>query len=231
MNSKTPTPEHRSTFTALTILVALLVSSFLFFRYQDERENREYCEQRLAEMPSTWDVVDTASMMTAFWYTQYPCGIQQFEYPLRALDGPPTPEMCVEARRIVAEREAARWAPRDRYADGVDFYDMISCAATGRYEGDGEKLGVDTVESPLRHGSWVLGGECEQLAFAVQKRAQGPMCKDFVKNDSTIAEKCRLELHAHITELCERDDLDENTLRDCLTMWGRKKPVRVLPKK
>lgn len=226
MTEKTQNPDMRSHLSALTIIITLVLSSVAFWKFTEEREARHYCEQQLAEMPVTWDVVDTASMQTAFWYTQFPCNMTMLEYPLRPIDGPPTPEMCEEARRILKEREAKRLAPQDRYEHGVGFYDLISCATSGSYELGEKTPGVDTVDKPWRHGSWVLGGECEQLALALQERSPAPMCVGFVKNDSKTAEACRVELVEHLNLLCDRDDLSDDQLRECLTLWHRKKPVK-----
>ena len=103
-------------------------------------------------------------------------------------------------------------APRPPAERRPSFYTVEDCTGP-----------IDTKGEPRVHGSWVYGGDCEELAHTFR---DGPekLCQGYVDDDPKSAEACRSDLKSWITKMCNAPEyeLDDSLLRDCLIHGFRK---------
>jgi len=123
----------------------------------------------------------------AAWEAQNPCDGKIQYWEIRSKEFPS--ESACDA--LLASRKKKQ-AERERAALLNEMLDCVHETDPHYYED--ETNHIDTVEHPRHHYSWVLGGDCEQMAHNV-KNTFG-LCATYKDDDKDSAEYCRQEVNA-----------------------------------
>lgn len=198
-----------------------------------EDDRREEVALRLAELEQTDKPCpfDYELMRQAAWDAQHPCGTGVvIPAPFYALnDFPPifpktTSKWCLDR----AAEQAARQAKMDAEEFVMPVFEMFDCA----YDYDGRLQPIDKVDSPNVHNSWVLGGECEQVAHTLRDKElegevwnsayaleddprQNGLCVSFTDDSPIEAYKCQTEMRRWLEVHC-LNTTEDSDIRRCL---------------
>lgn len=224
MNMFTLTSKNIHLYLGLVVLASATVAALVYA--DQESDLRQQCESDLRlKAPEVRATVNHDELRAAVWDATHPCGQPIYSSHADFFNGVPDPSECEEIERKREAEVAARKKQRRYEQSPAGLYDLLSCATAGTYEAEGID-GVDTIKNPWRHHSWVLGGDCEELALHLKTRKENPMCLDFVLDDEASAKKCRKEIHTSLKSFCARDDLELGDLRWCIEYWGKKVTVK-----
>lgn len=199
--------KHLNVFTGLIggSLVALLVLTAFMLTFVEGVEFGAIETAKMYNRPQPQTLTDE-QVRQATWDAMFPCE-GKVRYWDVSFDDYPTKEQCDEA--IEQRRKQDATMKRARLID-----EMATCVwETDPHYFEDETNHIDTVKHPRYHYSWVLGGDCEQMAHKV--KSEFGLCKGFVDDDATTAEHCRQEVYAFLLVYCARADLPDPERREC----------------